>query len=421
MALDVAITGMGVVSALGNTPGELYDRLARNDVAIEEVPWTRDDPDRFEWWAPVRAFNASAWLDAKTLAGSDPFAQQAVAATGDALARAGLDRLDPLRTAIVFGTAKNGTQTMERAQYDADRKGRPGVSAKLMIKVWPNMAAAQVAMRWQLHGPCLTLSTACASSLDAIGLGARLIASGAADVAIVGGTEGGLAADIGTDDYIPATAYGRYAYGMGNQVDDARRACMPFDRERGGMVFGEGTGVFILERADRARDRGAAAIAYVQGWGTAADAYHPSAPDPSGRWERLAMELALADAGVDAGAIDMLAAHGTGTPKGDNAEIRAINDLYGPHASDVAVMSVKGTLGHSTGAAGAVALAVALEGLRRGEVMHTGGTNNPEPDIAFDLVLHQPKRKAVAWLQANAFGFGGQNASLVLSAAPRGR
>jgi 3-oxoacyl-[acyl-carrier-protein] synthase II len=260
------------------------------------------------------------------------------------------------------------------------------------------------------------LSTACASSLDAVGLGARLVASGMADVAIVGGTEGGLAHDIGADDYVPATAYGRYAYGMGNQVDDPRRACMPFDRERGGMVFGEGTGVFILERAERAQARGAKPLGYVQGWGTAADAHHPSAPEPSGRWERLVMELALAEAGVGPDAIDALAAHGTGTPKGDSAEICAINDLYGAHAKDVSVMSIKGTLGHSTGAAGAVALAVALEGMRRGEVMHTGGTSNPDPEIGFDLVLGTPRRKAVEWLQANAFGFGGQNASLVVSA-----
>lgn len=416
MGMDVAITGMGVVSALGHAPAELYDRLARDEVAIEEVPWTRGNPDRYEWWAPVRDFDASPWLDDKTLAGTDPFAQQAVGAAGMALAQAGIDNPDPLRTAIVLGTAKGGTQTMERAQYHADTKGREGVSSKLMIKVWPNMAASQIAMRWQLHGPCLTLSTACASSLDAIGMGAKLIASGMADVAIVGGTEGGLAHDIGGDDYIPATAYGRYAYGMGNQVDDARRACMPFDQQRGGMVFGEGTGIFVLESAERAQARGAKILGYVQGWGTAADSYHPSTPDPTGQWERRAMELALDDAGVSPDVIDALAAHGTGTPKGDIAEIRAINKLYGDHAKDVSVMSIKGTLGHSTGAAGAVAAVVALEGMARGEVIHTGGTSDPEPEIDFDLVLGAPRKKPVRWMQLNAFGFGGQNASLVISA-----
>lgn len=417
MGLNVAITGMGVVSALGHHPAELYDRLARNEIAIEEVPWTRDDPGRYEWWAPVRDFDAAPWLDEKTLAGTDPFAQQAVGAAGMALAQAGIDRPHPLRTAIVLGTAKGGTQTMERAQFDADSRGRDGVSPKLMIKVWPNMAASQIAMRWQLHGPCLTLSTACASSLDAIGMGARLIASGMVDVAIVGGTEGGLAHDIGADGYVPATAYGRYAYGMGNQVSDPRRACMPFDRQRGGMVFGEGTGVLVLESAERARARGARTLGYVQGWGTAADSYHPSTPDPTGQWERRAMELALDDAGVAPSCIDALAAHGTGTPKGDVAEIRAINEVYGAHARNVSVMSIKGTLGHSTGAAGAVAAVVALEGMSRGEVIHTGGTSDPEDEIGFDLVLEAPRRKPVAWMQLNAFGFGGQNASLVVSAA----
>ncbi|MFC3712938.1 beta-ketoacyl-[acyl-carrier-protein] synthase family protein [Sphingoaurantiacus capsulatus] len=415
MALDVAITGMGVISALGQSPGELYDRLAADELAITQVPWTVDDPDRFEWWAPVTGFDPSKWMDERTIAGSDPFAQQSIAAASEALKAAGIDKLAPLRTAIVLGTAKNGTQSLERAQYDVDRLGREGVSGKLMIRVWPNMAASQVAMHWKLHGPCLTLSTACASSLDAVGLGARLIASGQADVAIVGGTEGGLAFE--TDDgFVPASAYSRYAYGMGGNITDPRKACQPFDRGRAGMVFGEGTGIFILESAAHAAKRGATPLAWVQGWGTAADSFHPSTPDPTGDWERLAMEIALKEAGVGPEAIDALAAHGTGTPKGDLAEIAAANTLYGKHAPNVSVMSIKGTLGHPTGAAGAIGLAVGLEGMARGEVIHTGGTHDPEPSIAFDLVLDKPRKKTVGWLQANAFGFGGQNASLVVSA-----
>ncbi len=413
MGLDVAVTGVGVVSALGVTPAELVDRLIADDLGIQETPWTADDPDQFEFWAPVENFTPPPWMAGK-LDGIDPFARHAGGAVTSALADAGLAELDPLRTAIVVGSAKTGTQTLERAQFDVDRLGRDAAAPKLMIMVWPNMAAAQIAMQWQLHGPCLTLSTACASSLDAIGTGARMIASGQVDVALAGGTEGGLAHGVGDDGFVPASAYSRYRYGMGAAVTSPRRACLPFDVDRAGMVMGEGSGMFVLESAEHARRRGARVHAWVQGWGTSSEAYHPSTPNPSGEWERLAMQLAAAEAGIGPRQIDVLAAHATGTPKGDIAEIAAINVFFA--GASPSVMSIKGTLGHPAGAAGALALVAAIEGMHRGLVVHTGGTTNPEPVIDFDLVLGRPRARDIAWIQANAFGFGGQNASLVLSA-----
>jgi len=413
MGLDVAVTGVGVVSALGVTPAELVDRLIADDLGIQETPWTADDPDQFEFWAPVENFAPPEWMAGK-LDGIDPFARHAGGAVTSALADAGLAELDPLRTAIVVGSAKTGTQTLERAQFDVDRLGRDAAAPKLMIMVWPNMAAAQIAMQWQLHGPCLTLSTACASSLDAIGTGARMIASGQVDVALAGGTEGGLAHGVGDDGFVPASAYSRYRYGMGAAVTSPRRACLPFDVDRAGMVMGEGSGMFVLESAEHARRRGARVHAWVQGWGTSSEAYHPSTPNPSGEWERLAMQLAAAEAGIGPRQIDMLAAHATGTPKGDIAEIAAINAFFA--GASPSVMSIKGTLGHPAGAAGALALVAAIEGMHRGLVVHTGGTTNPEPAIDFALVLGRPQARDISWIQANAFGFGGQNASLVLSA-----
>jgi 3-oxoacyl-[acyl-carrier-protein] synthase II len=404
------------VSALGVTPAELVDRLIADDLGIQETPWTADDPDQFEFWAPVENFAPPEWMAGK-LDGIDPFARHAGGAVTSALADAGLAELDPLRTAIVVGSAKTGTQTLERAQFDVDRLGRDAAAPKLMIMVWPNMAAAQIAMQWQLHGPCLTLSTACASSLDAIGTGARMIASGQVDVALAGGTEGGLAHGVGDDGFVPASAYSRYRYGMGAAVTSPRRACLPFDVDRAGMVMGEGAGMFVLESAEHARRRGARVHAWVQGWGTSSEAYHPSTPNPSGEWERLAMQLSAAEAGIGPRQIDVLAAHATGTPKGDIAEIAAINAYFA--GASPSVMSIKGTLGHPAGAAGALALVAAIEGMHRGLVVHTGGTTNPEPAIDFALVLGRPQARDISWIQANAFGFGGQNASLVLSAERR--
>jgi 3-oxoacyl-[acyl-carrier-protein] synthase II len=414
------MTGIGVVSALGFSPKELFDRLAANECGIQEVPWTQNDPERYEFWAPVEGFTPPPWMQGKKLEGIDPFARHAGAAVTDAIADSGLPRLESSRTAIVIGSAKTGTQTVERAQYDVDKHGRHAASPKLMIQVWPNMAASQIAMQWELHGPCLTLSTACASSLDAIGLGARMVASGEVDVALVGGTEGGLA--YGVDgEFVPASAYARYLYGMGAPATHPSKACLPFDRQRAGMVMGEGSGMFVLESAEHAINRGARVHAWVQGWGTSAEAYHPSSPNPTGEWERLAMSKAVEHAGIAPATIDVLAAHSTGTPKGDVAEINAINDFYRDHAPNVSVMSIKGTLGHPAGAAGALSLITAIEGQKRGLVMHTGGTSDPEPDINFELVVTTPKRRnTIDWIQTNAFGFGGQNASLVISAEYQG-
>lgn len=417
MGLNVAITGMGVVSALGHSPTELLARLRADEIAIEETPWTRDDPERCEWWAPIKDFDPARWMDTKLIDGTAPHAQYAVAAAAEAVQQSGLEP-DPLRTAVVIGSTIAGIQLFERSQYDVDRVGRDGVLNKVMIKAWPNMAAAQVAIRWRLHGPTLTVATACASGIDAIGLGARFIASGMADVALVGGTEGGIGYGIGEGGFVPASAFARYDYRMCGQTKDPRKACQPFDRNRLGMVYGEGAGLFVLESAAHARARGARALGWVQGYGNGADGYHPSTPDPSGDWERRVMELALAEAGVGPAAISAIIGHGTGTPKGDIAEIRAINKLFHGLPKRVPVTSVKGTLGHPTGSAGALSLIVGVEGMVQGEFAFTGATVEPDPEVEFDLVMHEPRRMNIDWLQVNAFGFGGQNASLVVSSNP---
>lgn len=417
MSLNVAITGMGVVSALGHSPADLLARLNADEIAIEQVPWTRGDPERCEWWAPIKDFDPLRWMDAKLADGTAPHTQYALAAVSEAVRQAGIEP-DPLRTAVVVGSTIAGAQLFERSQYDVDRRGREGVLKKVMLKAWPNMAAAQVAMRWRLHGPTLTVATACASGIDAIGLGARLIASGAADVALVGGTEGGIAYGVGEGEFVPASAYARYDYGMCGQTKDPRKACQPYDRNRLGMVYGEGAGLFVLESAAHARARDAHVLGWVQGYGNGADGYHPSTPDPSGEWERRVMEFALAEAGVGPAAISAIIGHGTGTPKGDIAEIRAINKLFRGLPKGVPVMSVKGTLGHPTGSAGALSLIVGLQGMVQSEFAFTGATVDPDPEIEFDLVMHESRHMKIDWLQLNAFGFGGQNASLVVSANP---
>jgi len=197
--------------------------------------------------------------------------------------------------------------------------------------------------------------------------------------------------------------------------DDPRRAMLPFDVKRRGIVVGEGSAILVLERGEHARRRGAGVLGYLRGYGALADAYHPSAPDPTGRWEARAMELALADAGIAAAEVDALIAHATGTPKGDTAEIRAINHVHGSRSKPLPVASIKGHIGHSGAASGAMALVTGLLGMAERRFTHTSNTDEPDPEARFDVVIGRPRMMDYATLQVNAFGFGGQNASIIVT------
>ncbi|TXL70718.1 beta-ketoacyl-[acyl-carrier-protein] synthase family protein [Vineibacter terrae] len=415
--LDIAITGTGIVSALGLDVEAFHSRLMAGETAIRPAPWMPAD-GRKAWWAAVTGFVPRDWMDAQVEAGTDLFAQFALAATQQAVLQAGLTRLDVERTGVLHGTSIGGARAVMKAQHLLDTQGPDAIPRKTQIQIWPNMAAAQIAMRYGLHGPNLTVTTACASSLDAIGTAARLIAGGQADVVIAGATEGGLSLAGGDadGDFVPAMFHTSTLYGMDAPSDDPRRAMLPFDAKRNGIVVGEGSAIVVLERGDHARTRGAPILGYVRGYGSLADAFHPSSPEPTGKWEARAMQLALQDAGIDAGAVDALIAHATGTPKGDTAEIRAINQVHGGRRRErLPVASIKGHIGHSGASSGGMAIITGLLGMREGRFVHTANTDEPDPEAAFDIVIQAPRAIAYRTLQVNAFGFGGQNASLIVT------
>lgn len=337
MNQDVVITGMGVITPYGNDVQTFYDALAAGKVAIRPTPWM--PPEAGVYSSAIEGFVPEDWMSPKVAEGTDRFAQYALACTKLALRSANLSQLDPLRTAIVFGTSMGGAGALQRAQSLLERQGPDAVPRKLQIQVWPNMAAAQVAMEYDLHGPSLTVCTACASSLDAIGTATRFIQGGLADVAITGGTEGSNS-DV---DYLPALSANQLTYGMVSPSTDPLKACRPFDRDRSGIAGGAGSAVFVLESRTHAQARGATPLGVVCGYASLADGYHPSSPEPSGRWEALVMRRALEDASLDNGAeVAAIYAHGTGTRAGDAAEIRAINDVYGYRGRDLLVTSLKG-------------------------------------------------------------------------------
>lgn len=421
---DVVITGLGIVSALGQDVGSFVDGMLGGTVTVEPAPWASSDGGTFAWWSSVRDFDARQWMDATVVAGSDLFAQFTLAAAEQCVRHAGIARLDPLRTAVVHGTTMGGTRALMKAQHQLERHGPAAIDRKTLIQIWPNMAASQIAMRWGLHGPQLTVCTACASSIDAIGTAAGLIATGRADAAITGGTDGGwpLASGEPDGDFVPATFHGQTLFGMTTRANDRLGASTPFDRDRTGIVTGEGSAMLLLERADLARARGARVLADVIGYGSLADGHHPSSPDPSGRWEAEAMRMALADADLTPDRVDAVIAHATSTPKGDLAEARAINEVHmGSGRSGLPVMSIKGHIGHTGAASGAMGVVVAVHAMNNGFLPHTAGTRNIEEEVAFDVVLDEPVAVDASVVQLNAFGFGGQDASLVLGRAGRSR
>ena len=419
--MQVAITGMGAVTPIGLSAGELADGLLAGRCGIRQAPWADpDDPTPNFYGAVDDRFDPSDWMDAKVIDGADPFAWFSVAAADQALDLAGLlGGLDPLRTAVVHGTSMGGLNSLMQAQWAYDTEGPAAVSPKTMIKIWSNMAASQVCMRHKLHGPSLTVSTACASSLDALGTAARFLEAGVCDVALVGATEGGYPTPGYRSErrFEPVTQMAGRHYGMSTPSADPRRAMLPFAADRSGIVSGDGSVWFVLESRNHAVARGAEVMAWLRGHGSLSDSHHPSSPEPNGTWEARAMELALADAGLGAGDVQALVAHATGTPKGDTAEIRAINRVFvdGGARNDLVVTACKGHTAHTGASAGGVNLVAVVDAMRRGRLTHIGGTTTPDPEIRFDTVLHEPRRIDLSVAQVNAFGFGGQNASLVVT------
>jgi 3-oxoacyl-[acyl-carrier-protein] synthase II len=398
----VAVTGLGIVSPIGSTVASFWRHLLDGRRAIGPIP---DDAGLSgnRLWAAVGAdFLEHSPLARAALRNTDRFTQYAMVATSEALAQARLEA-PPESTAVVVGNTMGGLPFVAQSQSRFDDSPR-NVTPKLMALVIPNMASARIALHWELHGPQLAISTACASSLDAIGLAAGMIERGEVDAAIAGGSET-LLSPMVYESLVRAGALSR--------TDDAALASRPFDVERDGFVMGDGAGILVLERAERARERGAFVLARIRGYGSVADAYHITSPDPSARYEVRAMRDALERSGDAGAACGVVYAHATGTVVGDAAEALAIDAVYAERAA--IVTSIKGHLGHSMASAGAMCAIAGVAGMHDGAIPATLGTRAVDPETRFDLVLSAPRACAYSAFQVNAFGFGGQNASLVIS------
>jgi 3-oxoacyl-[acyl-carrier-protein] synthase II len=382
----VAVTGLGAISCAGLGVDALWTALLK-DVAPESKR--------------IAPFDASHIGGPKELRRFDPFTLYALMAADEAWKQSGLE--GPLVDAgSIVTTGIGGLQTVIEQFRVLSEKGRDRVSPFMVPMMMPNAATAAVSMRFGLGGPCETVTTACAAGTHAIGNAARLVATGRSTVAVAGGAEA-VMVEIAEAGFSNMTAL--------SNTDFSR----PFDVDRDGFVMGEGAGILILEEWEHAKARGATIYAEVLGAASTADAHHITAPDPSGHGAIRCMELALADADVSTSDVSHINAHGTSTPLNDLAESVAMRKVFGDNVPPVT--SIKGHLGHSLAAAGALEGVASVLTLVNQVIPPTAGTTVVDPEVGLDVVIGAPRSADVEVVLSNSFGFGGHNGSVVFRRA----
>jgi 3-oxoacyl-[acyl-carrier-protein] synthase II len=403
----VVVTGVGVKTPAGNDVASFWEQLRAGRASARTIESFDPAGLAITFAGEVRDFDAVEYFGPKEARRQDRVTQLGFGAAADALGDAGELGADPSRCAVIIATGVGGLHTLEENQRLYFEKGPSRVSPFFVPMMMPNATAGVVAMQLGWTGPNLCVATACAAGAHAIGEGVRLIRDGTADVVMAGGTEAAVTP-------LTVAAFARMG-ALSSRNDDPERASRPFDADRDGFVIGEGAGCVVLEPLERARARGATIYGEVAGYGRNADAHHITAPSPGGAGAAVCMQLALDDAAMEPSAIGHVNAHGTSTPLNDAAEAEAVRKVFGD--APPVVTSTKGVTGHLIGAAGAVEAVAALLSVRDGIVPPTANLERVGDDIELDVVAGSPREVGPKPAISNSFGFGGHNASLVLTAA----
>ena len=403
----IAITGMGAVTPVGTGVGEFWRSLVSGRCGIGVLDRFTDEDIPVRVAALVRGFDAGLYMPGKLAKDSSRFSQYAFAAAAEALGQSGLDTASEAgRTGITMGTAMAGVVDIAATQEEMTRSGESKVSPRFVPKTLGNIAAAQIAIEYGLTGPSITVSTACSSGGDAIKLAMMLLRSGEADAVVAVGADS-IICPLVTSSLSMARALSRET--------DPSAACRPFDVRRNGFVMGEGGGALVLETEEHARARGAAILGYVLSAASNNDAYHITSPAPDGRGARACMREALRQAGLGPEDIGYVNAHGTSTPVGDGIEAAAIREVFG--ACTPAVSSTKAATGHMMGAGGITEVISCVLACREGVLPATIGTSELDPACeGVDIITAEARKCSVRTAMSNAFGFGGQNSSIIVSA-----
>jgi 3-oxoacyl-[acyl-carrier-protein] synthase II len=403
----VVVTGLGAVSPLGIGVPALWEGLVAGRSGVRRVQHFDTENLTVKIAAEVPDFDPKEFMDPKSVRRMDRFAHFAIAGTREALADAALEISDENRerVAVVMNTGGGGIPTIESNVTAMAVHGPSRVGPLVVSMFAPNMASSQVSIAFGIQGPTITSAAACASGVQAFVDAVRLLQAGEADIAVTGGTEAGITP-------VALTSLANM-HALSRRNDDPEGASRPFDRERDGFVFGEGAGVLILETEEHAVRRGASVYAEALGGALTSDAFHLTAPEPSGRGARMAMTNALNRAKMEPQELDYIAAHATATQIGDIAETLAIKDALGDHARRVAISANKSMIGHLLGAAGAISAVACVLAIRDGVVPPTINLDYPDPDCDLDYIPHVARQVPVRAAMVNGFGFGGQNASTI--------
>ncbi len=404
----VAVTGMGAIHALGADPESLFKEIiaGRSGISTLEDPELSKFPTKRA--AGVSDFPVSSILDTKEIRHWDRYIQFGVYAALQAWESAGFSlEYEDGRTGVWLGSGIGGIATLVKAQNGITRNESWRCSPFTIPMMLTNMAAGIVSMKIGAKGPCLAPVTACATGNNAIGEAFSAIRVGSVKRAVCGGAEAPLS-PIAFSGFNSMKA-------MSTQEDGG--LCLPFSAGRDGFLMGEGSGVLVLEDWDSAMERGAEILAEVKGYGSTADAYHFTSPDPEGKGAAAAMRSAMDQAGWNPEQLDYINAHGTGTPLGDVAETRAIRQCLGHFSDKVMISSTKGATGHLFGAAGGIEAVIAVRALQSGVIPPTLGLENPDPECSLDYVPCTARKTNPVRLLSNGFGFGGHNAVIALEKA----
>lgn len=407
MKTRVVVTGLGVITPIGNDVDSFWNGIKNKEVGIGPITCFDAADFKCRLAAEVKDFDPKAYMDNKTARRMERFSQFAVAAASQALAQSGLnmEQEDPFRVGVSIGSGIGSLQEIERGCKKLEEKGPSRVNPLMVPIMISNMAAGNVAIQYGMKGKCINVVTACATGTHSIGEAMRSIQYGEVDVMLAGGTEAAIT-PIGIAGFSALTAL--------CTNEDPKRASIPFDKDRSGFVMGEGAGVVVLESLEHAKARGAKILAEVVGYGATCDAYHITSPAEDGSGAARAMTDAIKDAGITPEDIDYVNAHGTSTHHNDLFETKAIKLALGDHAYDVKVSSTKSMIGHLIGAAGGVEFITCVKSIKEGYVHPTVGLENPGEGCDLDYVQGEGVNMEVNYAISNSLGFGGHNASLLV-------
>ncbi len=400
-------TGLGAVTPIGNDVASYWTNLVAGVSGVDRISLFDPSGEEVKIAAEIKGFDPRDWMDFKQARRMSRFSQLAVAAARQAIDDSGLEIGDHNRDdiAVVVNTGGGGLQEVAVGEMTMHEKGSNRVSPFMVPMMSPSMAACQISIQNGTRGPVITSVAACASGVQAFVEAQRLIEHGDVDVVIAGGTESAI---------LPVSFAALANMGaLSTRNEDPAAASRPFDAKRDGFVFGEAAGVVVIESVEHAEARGARILAEVAGGALTGDAFHISAPDPSGYGATLAMQRAVRDAHLEPEQVDYVVAHGTSTPLNDATETKAIRAAFGPHADRLAVSSNKSMVGHTLGAAGAMSALAAILSIRDGVIPPTINQESPDPDCDLDYVPNVCRRARVDIATINGFGFGGQNAVAV--------